>query len=70
MLDKFCTSNSISKCKMHKLMLPIIVIFLSSCSMPDFMVQGQLDDFEKAIESGDVDWIVEQHTDDIVRKNA
>ena len=36
--------------------------------MPDFMVQGQLDDFEKAIESGDVDWIVEQHTDDIVRK--
>ncbi|GIR31782.1 MAG: hypothetical protein CM15mP45_10780 [Deltaproteobacteria bacterium] len=36
--------------------------------MPDFMVQGQLDDFEKAIESGDVDWIVEKHTDDIVRK--
>ena len=53
---------------MYKLMLPIIVIFLSSCSMPDFMVQGQLDDFEKAIESGDVDWIVEQHTDDIVRE--
>ena len=36
--------------------------------MPDFMVQGQLDDFEKAIESGDVDWIVEQHTDDVVRE--
>ena len=36
--------------------------------MPDFMVQGQLDDFEKAIESEDVDWIVAQHTDDIVRK--
>jgi hypothetical protein len=36
--------------------------------MPDFMVQGQLDDFEKAIESEDVDWIVDQHTDDIVRK--
>ena len=53
---------------MYKILLPIIAIFLSSCSMPDFMVQGQLDDFEKAIESEDVDWIVDQHTDDIVRK--
>ena len=35
---------------MDKIILPIIVFLFAACSMPDFMVQGQLDDFERAIE--------------------
>ncbi len=53
---------------MDKIILPIIVFLFAACSMPDFMVQGQLDDFERAIESEDIEWIMDQHTDDIVRE--
>jgi len=53
---------------MKKFKLLIIVFLFSACSMPDFMIRGQLDDFERAFEQEDVDWIMDQFTDDVVRE--
>ena len=53
---------------MSKIKLLMIVFLFAGCSVPDFMVQGQLDDFERALEAEDVNWIMDQYTDDVVRE--
>ena len=39
---------------MSKIKLFLIVFLFAGCSVPDFMVQGQLDDFKRALEEEDV----------------
>ena len=46
----------------------MIVFLFAGCSMPNFMIQYQLDDFERALEEEDVNWIMDQFTDDVVRE--
>ena len=53
---------------MSKIKLLMIVFLFAGCSVPDFMIQGQLDDFERALEAEDVNWIMDQYTDDVVRE--
>ena len=53
---------------MSKIKLFLIVFLFAGCSVPDFIIQGQLDDFEKALEEEDVNWIMDQFTDDVVRE--
>ena len=53
---------------MSKIKLFLIVFLFAGCSVPDFMIQGQLDDFERALEEEDVNWIMDQFTDDVVRE--
>ena len=53
---------------MSKIKLFLIVFLFAGCSVPDFMIQGQLNDFERALEEEDVNWIMDQFTDDVVRE--
>ena len=53
---------------MSKIKLLMIVFLFAGCSVPNFMIQGQLNDIEKALEEEDVNWIMDQFTDDVVRE--
>ena len=53
---------------MSKIKLFLIVFLFAGCSVPNFMIQYQLDDFERALEEEDVNWIMDQFTDDVVRE--
>ena len=53
---------------MSKIKLLMIVFLFAGCSFPDFMIQSQLNDFERALEEENVNWIMDQYTDDVVRE--